>query len=153
MLERVWRSENAGGNVSWYYYYGEQYGDSLKNMNKTFIWPCNPTTGHTPTGNHNWKTHMHTNVHHNTILCASLVAQSVKNLPAMQETWIRFLGQEDSLEKEMVAHCSILAWRISWTEEPGGLVHGVARIWHDLVTKPNQPGHGNNLDVHQEMNG
>jgi len=71
---------------------------------------------------------MHTNVHHNTILCASLVAQSVKNLPAMQETWIRLLGQEDSLEKEMVAHCSILAWRISWTEEPGRLVHGVARI-------------------------
>ena len=51
---------------------------------------------------------------------ASLVAQSVKNLPAMQETWVRSLGWEDSLEKEMVTHFSILAWRIPWTEEPSG---------------------------------
>ena len=43
----------------------------------------------------------------------------VKNLPAMQETWVRFLGQEDLLEKEMATHSSILAWRIPWTEEPG----------------------------------
>ena len=50
-----------------------------------------------------------------------LVAQSVKNLPAMQETWVRSLGREDSLEKEMATHPSILAWRIPWTEEPGGL--------------------------------
>ena len=52
---------------------------------------------------------------------ASIVAQSVKNLPAMQETWVRFLGQEDPLEKEMATHSSILAWRILWTEEPGRL--------------------------------
>ena len=52
---------------------------------------------------------------------ASLVAQMVKNLPAMQETWIRSLGQEDPLEKEMATHYSILAWEIPWTEEPGGL--------------------------------
>ena len=52
---------------------------------------------------------------------ASLVAQSVKNLPAMQETWVQFLGREDPLEKEMATHSSILAWRIPWTEEPGGL--------------------------------
>ena len=45
----------------------------------------------------------------------------VKNLPAMQETWVQSLGQEDSLEKGMATHCSILAWRITWTEEPGGL--------------------------------
>ena len=45
----------------------------------------------------------------------------VKNLPAMQETWVRLLGQEDPLEKEMATHSSILAWRISWTEEPGSL--------------------------------
>ena len=45
----------------------------------------------------------------------------VKNLPAMQETWVRLLGQEDPLEKEMATHCSILAWRISWTEELGSL--------------------------------
>ena len=54
-------------------------------------------------------------------LKASLVAQSVKNLPAMQETWFRSLGWEDPLEKEMATHSSILAWKISWTEEPGGL--------------------------------
>ena len=52
---------------------------------------------------------------------ASLVAQLVKNLPAMQETWVRFLGWEDSLEKEMATHSHILAWRIPWTEEPGWL--------------------------------
>ena len=52
---------------------------------------------------------------------ASLIAQLVKNLPAKQKTWVRSLGQEDPLEKEMVAHSSILAWRISWTEKPGGL--------------------------------
>ena len=49
------------------------------------------------------------------------MAQSVKNLPAMQETWVQSLGQEDPLEKEMATHSSILAWRIPWTEEPGGL--------------------------------
>ena len=52
---------------------------------------------------------------------ASLVAQSVKNLPAMQETWVRSLGWENPLEKEMATHSSILAWEILWTEEPGGL--------------------------------
>ena len=51
----------------------------------------------------------------------SLVAQSVKNLPAVQETRVQSLGWEDPLEKEMATHSSILAWRISWTEEPGGL--------------------------------
>ena len=55
------------------------------------------------------------------LLHASLIAQSVKNLPAMQETWVQFLGQEDPLEKEMAIHSSILAWKIPWTEEPGGL--------------------------------
>ena len=52
---------------------------------------------------------------------ASLVAQLVKNLPARRETWARSLGREDPLEKEMATHSSILAWRISWTEEPNGL--------------------------------
>ena len=51
---------------------------------------------------------------------ASFVAQLVQNLSAMQETWVQFLGQEDPLEKEMAPHSSILAWRIPWTEEPGG---------------------------------
>ena len=53
---------------------------------------------------------------------ASLIAQLVKNLPAMQETWVQFLGWEDPLEKEMATHSSILAWRIPWTEEPGRLL-------------------------------
>ena len=51
----------------------------------------------------------------------SLIAQLVKNLPAMQETQVGFLGGEDPLEKGMATHSSILAWRIPWIEEPGGL--------------------------------
>ena len=60
------------------------------------------------------------------------MAQTVKNLPAMLETWLRSLGQENSLERKMVAHSSILAWRISWTEEPGRLQSmGLKRVGHD----------------------
>ena len=63
---------------------------------------------------------------------ASLVAQSVKNLPAVQETQVRSLGWEDPLEKEMATHSSILTWKISWTEEPGGLQSmGSQRVRHD----------------------
>ena len=58
----------------------------------------------------------------------SLVAQVVKNLPAMQETPVRSLGQEDPLEKGMATQSSILAWRIPWTEETGEF-HGVAKSW------------------------
>ena len=67
---------------------------------------------------------------------ASLVAQVVKNLPAMWETWVRSLGWEDPLEMEMTTHSNMLAWRIPWTEEPGGLQSmGLQRVRHDLVTK------------------
>ena len=52
---------------------------------------------------------------------ASVITQLIRNLPAMQETWVWFLGREDSLEKEMATHFSILDWRIPWTEEPGRL--------------------------------
>ena len=52
---------------------------------------------------------------------ASLVAQVVKNLPTMRETWVQSLGWDDLLEKGMATHSSILAWRTPWTEEPGGL--------------------------------
>ena len=52
----------------------------------------------------------------------SLIAHLIKNLPAVWETWVRFLGWEDPLEKEMATHSSVLAWRIPWTEEPGGLL-------------------------------
>ena len=55
------------------------------------------------------------------LMWASLVAQTVKRLPTMQETWVQSLGQEDLLEKEMATHSSILAWKIPWMEEPGGL--------------------------------
>ena len=60
------------------------------------------------------------------------VAQMVNNLPAMQETCVQSLGQEDSLEREMAIHSSILAWRIPWTEEPGGIQSmGLQRVGHD----------------------
>ena len=54
-------------------------------------------------------------------ITTSLVAQTVKNLPAMQEPWVLSLSQEDPLEKETATHSIIQAWRIPWTEEPGGL--------------------------------
>ena len=60
------------------------------------------------------------------------MAQRVKNLPAMQETGVRFLGWEDPLEEGMATHSSVLAWRIPWTEEPGGLQSmGLQRVRHD----------------------
>ena len=63
---------------------------------------------------------------------ASLVPQTMKRLPTMQETWVQSLVWEDLLEKEMATHSSILAWKIPWTEEPGRLtVHGVQRIGHN----------------------
>ena len=66
---------------------------------------------------------------------ASLVAQLVKNLPAVEETRVQSLGWEDPLEKEMATHSSILAWKISWTEEPGGLQPMESqRVGHDWTT-------------------
>ena len=66
---------------------------------------------------------------------ASPVAQRVKRLPAMQETRVQSLGREDPLEKEMATHSSILAWRIPWTEKPGGLQStGSQRVGHDCAT-------------------
>ena len=63
---------------------------------------------------------------------ASLVAQTVENLPAMWQTWVQSLGQEDALENGMATQSSILAWRIPWTEEPGGLqIMGSQRVGHD----------------------
>ena len=63
---------------------------------------------------------------------ASLVAQIVKNLPAMQETWVPSLGREDPLKKGLATHSSILAWEIPWTEDPGGLQSlGSQRVRHD----------------------
>ena len=63
---------------------------------------------------------------------ASFVAQLVKNLPAVQETRVQSLGRKDTLGKEMETHSSILAWKISWTQEPGGLQSmGSQRVGHD----------------------
>ena len=65
-------------------------------------------------------------------MMASQAAFVVKNLPAVQETWVRSLGQENPLEKGMAAHSNILAWRIPWTEEPGRLQSMVSqRVGHD----------------------
>ena len=61
-----------------------------------------------------------------------LVAQRLKCLPTIWETWVRSLGQEDPLEKEMATHSSILAWRIPWTEEPGGLPSMGSQSWTRL---------------------
>ena len=64
---------------------------------------------------------------------APLIAQTVKNLPAMQETWVQSLDWEGPLEKEMATHSGILAWEIPWTEEPGRLQSmGVAKSWAQL---------------------
>ena len=79
-------------------------------------------------------------------LQAFLVAQMVKNLPAMQETWVWSPGQEDPLEKEMATHSSILAWRIPWTKGPSGLQsmgsqragHGLSNHYFHFHSKRNQ---------------
>ena len=71
---------------------------------------------------------------------ASLMSQLVKSLPAIWETKVQSRGGEDSLEKEMATHSSILAWEIPWTEEPSGLQSlGLQRVRHDLVIKPSPP--------------
>ena len=62
----------------------------------------------------------------------SLVAQTVKNLPAMQETYIQPLGLEDHLERGMATQSSVLAWRVPWTEEPDGVQSMVAESWTQL---------------------
>ena len=63
---------------------------------------------------------------------SSLVAQTVKRLPTMRETWVRSPGREDPLEKEMANHSSFIAWKIPWTEEPGRLQSmGLQRVGHD----------------------
>ena len=63
----------------------------------------------------------------------SLVAQTVKRLSTMQETWVQTLVREDLLEKEMVTHSSILAWKVPWTEEPGGLQYMGGRKESDMT--------------------
>ena len=77
---------------------------------------------------------------------ASLVAQRLKHLSAMWETWVLSLGQEDPLEKEMAIHSSILAWRIPWVEEPGGLQFtGSPRVGHDWAILRSQISYNQTL--------
>ena len=80
------------------------------------------------------------------VLVASLVAQIVKNLPALWETWVWSLGWEIPLEQSMANHSSILPWRIPWTEEPGGLKSmGLQRVRYNWATKHS----GESLFVHE----
>ena len=76
-------------------------------------------------------------------MCSRLPSGSVvKNLLAMQETWVWSLDWEDPLDEEMATHSNIFAWEIPWTEEPGGLQFtGLQRVRHDLATKPPPPPH------------
>ena len=71
-------------------------------------------------------------MHSSVIASGNPMAQMVKSLPAIQETWVQSLGWEDPLEKEIATHTSILAWRILWTEEPGSLQSmGLQKARHD----------------------
>ena len=88
---------------------------------------------------------------------ASLVAQTVKNLPVMQETWVQWLGQEDPLEREMATHSSILAWRIPWIEEPDGLqsleLQGVGHNWGSNAHKISGDGKSEWVGRHERIVG
>ena len=92
----------------------------------TFIYKCS---------SFNYSYHVHYIANAYISYRASLLAQRIKRLPAMQETWVRSLGWEDPLEKEMATHSNILAWRIPWTEEPDGLQSmGSQRVGHDWAS-------------------
>ena len=82
-------------------------------------------------------------------LSYSLVAPLLKNLPAMQETWVQSLGQEDPLEEKVATHSNILAWRIPWTERSNGLQSmGSQWVGHNLATKPLPPHSSNHHAWH-----
>ena len=72
----------------------------------------------------------------NHVFGVSFIAQFVSHLTTVQGTRVRFLGWEDLLEKAMITHSSTLAWRVPWTKEPGRHSPGIARVGHDLATKP-----------------
>ena len=95
----------------------DELGSFLQTKHTFTIWSRN-CTGFT---NRSWKDLALFKNLHRTVYAASQMAQRVKRLPAMQETQVRSLGQEDSLEKGMATHYNILAWRIPQTQEPGGL--------------------------------
>ena len=83
-------------------------------------------------GRRAWRLAVEKKARYNTSQRLPQVAQTAKNLPTMREMWIQSLGWEDALEKEMATHSSILAWRIPWTEEPGGPQSmGSQRVGHN----------------------
>ena len=93
---------------------------------------CKDAAARGPEGAHHTSTHREcTSFSDQSYWLGFLGGSEVKTLPVMQETWIRSLGQEDPLEEGMATHSSILAWRILWTEEPGGLqsIHRVSKSW------------------------
>ena len=128
---------NAGDSLSipvWGRSHGGKNGNSLQysylenSMDRGAQWTIvhGVTKSWTQEPRHNEATNTFTNS------WVSLVAQMVKNLPAMQETQVLSLGWEDLLEKGVPTHSTILVWRISWTEEPGGLQSmGSRRVRHD----------------------
>ena len=100
--------------------------------------------GHSPQGHKELDVTQYASAFFTHNFSSSLVAQRLKCLPAMWETWVRSLGREDPLEKEMATHSSILAWGIPWTEEPGRLQSmGSQRVGHDWATS---------LHFHHESN-
>ena len=98
-------------------------------------WPNKEILPQSPLRHHPKATKRETEISTPFFTRASLVAQMVKNPPAMQETWVRSLGWEDPLEKGTATHSSILVWRIPWTEEPGRLQSmRLQRVGHDWET-------------------
>ena len=104
----------------------------LKNPMGRGAWQA---TVHRVAKSQTWLKQLNMHACNSVITCCFLVASLVKNQPAMREIWVRSLGWEDPLEKEMATHSSILAWRTPWTEEPGGLQStGSQRIGHNWTS-------------------
>ena len=108
---------------------------------KEYFWFCSKIRHFPPQGKKTSKTHFFRGP-------SSLVAQMVKNLPARPETCVRFLGWEDPMEEDMATHSSILAWRIPWTEELGGLQSmGSQGVGHDWAIKHTLSAYGEEAAV------
>ena len=121
---KVQHSENGDHGI-WSHHFMAIDGETVETVSDFIFWGFKTTAD--GDCSHEIKRHL--------LLAASLVAQRLKLLPAVWETWVRSLGWEDPLEREMAMHSSILAWRISWMEEPGRLQSmGSQRVRHDWAT-------------------
>ena len=121
---KVQHSENGDHGI-WSHHFMAIDGETVETVSDFIFWGFKTTAD--GDCSHEIKRHL--------LLAASLVAQKLKLLPAVWETWVRSLGWEDPLEREMAMHSSILAWRISWMEEPGRLQSmGSQRVRHDWAT-------------------